>query len=244
MTFALFLSVREPTSNLRVLLYASALSLLGWTPQSIADESGTFVETQNVGPRQLVKQATEELTNNIMLRRDALRNDPALVYEVMGGIVTRYVDLERTSTRVLGRYWRDATPDQKERFRVEFRVMLVRTLCAGVSDLTSILVNHVSSDDVGTQSVADAVSYHRALTNVADTQATVQTEVKLASRQPIAIKYQMHRADGPWKIFDVTFGDVSLVSTYRLSFGPVVRKHGMDVLIEQLADKNRQRAQI
>ncbi len=122
--------------------------------------------------------------------------------------------------------------------------MLVRTLCAGVSDLTTVLVNHVSTDTEGAQSIADVVSYQPALTNPAVTQATVKIEVQLPSRRPIAIKYQMHRKDGPWKIFDVTFGDVSLVSIYRLSFGPVVRKHGMDELIEQLANKNRQRANI
>ena len=237
-------STGKHASWFRIVALSSALSLFGWAPQSVGDESSAFVEIQDVGPQQLVKQATEELASNIMLQRDALRDDPALVYELMGGIVTRYVDLERTSTRVLGKYWRNATATQRERFRTEFRVMLVRTLCAGVSDLTSVLVNHVSADDQGTQSVADAVSYHPALTNVAATQATVQTEVQLPSRHPIAIKYQMHRKDGPWKIFDVTFGDVSLISTYRLSFGPVVRKHGMDVLIDQLADKNRQRAQI
>ena len=127
MTLSHTILTGEHTSYLRIMLFMSAVTLSGWAPQGIGDESGAFVETQDVGPRQLVKQATEELASSIILRRDALREDPALVYELMGGIVTRYVDLERTSNRVLGRYWRDATPQQKKRFRIEFRVMLVRT---------------------------------------------------------------------------------------------------------------------
>ena len=237
-------AVGARTSYLTMVLLLSGLTLFGWVSQSVGDESPAFVESQDVGPQQLVRQATEELAGNIILQRNALRDDPTLVYELMGGIVTRYVDLERTSNRVLGKYWRNATASQKERFRIEFRVMLVRTLCAGVSDLTNVLVNHITTGTEGSQSVSEAISYHPALFNVAVTQATVQTEVQLPSRRPIAIKYQMHRKNGPWKIFDVTFGDVSLVSTYRLSFGPVVRSHGMDELIEQLANKNKQRVNI
>ena len=119
--------------------------------------------------------------------------------------------------------------------------MLVRTLCAGLSDLTAVLINHVSTDAEGAEHLDRAITHLPALTNVDATQATVQTEVQLPNR-PMVIEYRMHRKEGAWKIIDVTFGDVSLVSTYRLSFGPVVRRHGMEALIEQIAEKNKQRA--
>ena len=57
------------TSYLRMMLFVSAVILFGWSPQSIGDESG-FVESQDVGPQQLVKLATEELANGIILRRE------------------------------------------------------------------------------------------------------------------------------------------------------------------------------
>jgi phospholipid transport system substrate-binding protein len=46
-------------------------------------------------------------------------------------------------------------------------------------------------------------------------------------------------ADG-WKVYDVLVEGVSLVTNYRSSFAAIIQQQGMDGLIRQLAEKNRQ----
>ena len=56
----------------------------------------------------------------------------------------------------------------------------------------------------------------------------------------ISIVYRMHLNDDGWKVYDVTVNGVSLVTTYRSTFSRLVRNDGMDVLIQRLAEKNRE----
>ena len=57
---------------------------------------------------------------------------------------------------------------------------------------------------------------------------------------PIPIDYRLSRALGAWKVYDVTIDGVSLVSNYRSMFAEQVQRTGVDGLIKQLSDRNRQ----
>jgi phospholipid transport system substrate-binding protein len=74
--------------------------------------------------------------------------------------------------------------------------------------------------------------------NAAD-RATVRTEIEQPGGTPIPISYFMYRSDNGWKVYDVAVSGVSLVTNYRSSFGSIIRKDGMDSLIEQLGNRNR-----
>jgi len=69
---------------------------------------------------------------------------------------------------------------------------------------------------------------------------TVRSEVKLSGTEPISIDYSMEKGNDAWKVYDVTVGGVSLVTTYRDTFTAEVRNGGVDGLIKALSDKNRQ----
>jgi phospholipid transport system substrate-binding protein len=67
----------------------------------------------------------------------------------------------------------------------------------------------------------------------------VRTEIEQAGGTPIPISYSMYLSDNGWKVYDVAISGVSLVTNYRSSFGSIIRKDGMDSLIEQLGNRNR-----
>jgi phospholipid transport system substrate-binding protein len=49
----------------------------------------------------------------------------------------------------------------------------------------------------------------------------------------------MEKSEAGWKVVDVTVAGVKLVANYRNSFNSAIQQSGIDGLIKQLADKNR-----
>jgi phospholipid transport system substrate-binding protein len=48
----------------------------------------------------------------------------------------------------------------------------------------------------------------------------------------------MRKTAGGWKAFDVSIEGVSMVNSYRGTFGTQIEQNGIDGLIKTLADKN------
>ena len=155
-------------------------------------------------------------------QRDEIATDPEVAREVVRRVLTPHMDLERTSRWVLGKFWRKATDDQKDRFIQEFRTLLVRTYASAVTEFSGV----------------DLIYYPVDAADDAD-DVVVRTEVP-TDKQAIAIVYRMHLNPDGWKVYDVTVDGVSLVTTYRSTFSRLVRNDGMDGLIERLAEKNRE----
>ena len=143
------------------------------------------------------------------------------MYELVAEIVLPYFDFRRMSQWVLGRNWRTATAQQRERFVEQFRLLLVRTYGRALSEYADEKVIYLPFD---AGSEADRV--------------TVRTEIEQPGGAPIPISYSMYLSDDGWKVYDVAISGVSLVTNYRSSFGSIIRKDGMDSLIEQLGNRN------
>jgi phospholipid transport system substrate-binding protein len=73
----------------------------------------------------------------------------------------------------------------------------------------------------------------------ADTEVTVQSEIRESGSPAIGIDYELEKTGSGWKIFDIAVDGVSLIGNYRTSFDEEVRNHGVDGLIQDLASKNR-----
>jgi phospholipid transport system substrate-binding protein len=52
------------------------------------------------------------------------------------------------------------------------------------------------------------------------------------------IIYKLYKKAGSWKVFDVSIDGVSLVKTYRASFGSMISNQGLEGLIMMLQEKN------
>jgi len=210
---------REPAGAARGLALLAALgcawlSGVAWMPAAWAEQN----------PMDRVRQATEQLFEAVEREREAIRSDPARARAIVREVLTPHLDLKRTSQWVLGRHWRQATPEQRARFIEEFRTLLVRTYAAAVAEFSGSAMEYLplrgdpeKDDDV-----------------------IVRTRVSQDEDEPLDIVYRLHRSNGEWKVYDVAVSGVSLVTTYRSSFAEEVRKGGIEGLIERLATKNRE----
>jgi phospholipid transport system substrate-binding protein len=67
----------------------------------------------------------------------------------------------------------------------------------------------------------------------------VRAKISLDSGQTIDVRYALYRTHDQWKIYDISFENISLVLTYRSSFGASIKNNGLDALITRLENRNR-----
>ncbi len=172
-------------------------------------------------PRALVKVTTERLLSIMQEQREQLERDPEQIYGLVNEIVIPHFDFTRMSRWVLGKYWRQATPEQRRRFEKEFRTLLVKSYA------TSIL-----------EFVDDEFRYPPLRMKPGAKRVTVRTDVIRGGAAPVKIEYRLFKTKDGWKAYDVLVEGVSLVTNYRSSFAEEIRQGGLDKLIARLEKHN------
>lgn len=180
---------------------------------------GVMAATQP--PQELVQQTAEQMLAKLREERQVIEQHPERIYDLVNQIILPHFDFERMSSWVLGKYWRAATPAQKEKFVAQFRTLLVRTYAKSLSEYSD-----------------SKISYLPMRPSPQDTQVKVRTEVDQPGGFPIPIDYDLALNDKEWKVIDVTIDGVSLVTNYRSTFASQIRQDGLDKLITVLAERN------
>ncbi len=197
--------------KLLLLTFVLVLSVLG-------------VVRAEVAPEQLVRSTADVILSEIKKNREVYSKDYAKLYKMADEKVLPHFDFRRMSQWVLGRSWRDATPEQREQFVAVFRDLLVRTY-------STALLNYKDQE----------IIYLPVPVQAGSDEALVKTEVKQGGGQPnIPIHYSFYKnRDGQWKVYDVTIEGVSLVTNYRSVYATKIREKGIDALISEIGDSNK-----
>lgn len=178
---------------------------------------------QELSPEQLVQKITNDVLAAVKSDKQLAAGDKQKAVKVAEEKVLPYVDFEYATRLAVGRAWRQASPEQRERVVSEFRNMLVRTYSNSIQAYQGQTLKVLPSRGKGD--------------NGAD-EATVRTQFVRAGGQPLPIDFQMHKAGNDWKVYDIVVEGVSLVLTYRSEFDAIVKQRGIDGLIQALAKKN------
>jgi phospholipid transport system substrate-binding protein len=171
----------------------------------------------------LVENTTALIKKRIKADDTAIKENPEHMYDLVNEIVLPHFDFEKMSAWVLGKNWRSASKEQRQRFTEEFSRLLVRTYSKAIYDNIDQTINFLPIR--GTPE---------------EDKVTVRTEVPQAAGFPIPIDYKMYKKGNDWKVYDVVIDAISLVSNYRSSFNQEIKKSGLDSLIASLADRNKQ----
>ena len=169
-------------------------------------------------PDELARDTVQTVLSEMDGRRDELRQNPQQLYELIDEELVPLIDLPYMSQLVLGRAWRTATPEQRERFQVAFKNMLIRTYGNG-------LLSFDGSQDIEYQPV-------RAAEGAED--ITFRAIVTTDDGQKTPVTFQMHVVDDEWKIYDGSVGNLSFVTNYRGQFNSQIRNGGLEKLIERM----------
>jgi phospholipid transport system substrate-binding protein len=133
-----------------------------------------------------------------------------------------HVDFQRMTAATVGRAWKTATPEQKDKLQAEFKTLLIRTYAGALTRVNA----STTVDLKPSRGAADGDD------------ATVRTEIK-GNGDPVEIDYRLEKTPAEWKIYDVNVLGVWLVDQYKSSFQQQIQQGGLDGLIATLQAKNK-----
>ncbi len=194
--------------------------------------SSLFITTNNVNAesspaQELVIANTVKLLSELKAHNGDIKKDANIAFGLVEDIVLPHIDFRRIGQLVLGKYWRRANEEQRQRFSEEFKNFLVRTYVTAMVEFSDQIISH-----------ADNVSYLPFRNNDPE-DVTVRMEIKLADRPPVSVHYSLYLKDSNWMIYDLSVEGISLATTYRSSFASEIRRGGLDKLINKLAARNK-----
>ena len=178
---------------------------------------------QDLTPDALVKTVTQDVIAVIKQDKEIQAGNQKRTIALVEEKVLPHFNFTRMTALAMGVNWRKATPEQQQALVNEFRTLLVRTYSTALSAYRNQVIE---------------VKPLRAKPD--DPDVMVRSEVKQSGTEPVTLDYSMEKTPNGWKVYDVTVGGVSLVTTYRDTFANEVRNAGVDGLIKALAEKNRQ----
>ena len=179
------------------------------TPAAAANEHEDFV--QNLG-----QEALTTLDQDVS--QDKLAGE-------MRDWLNTYFDTDTIARFTLGRYWRQATDEQKEEYTTLFNELIVTTY--------SRRLQEYSGEDF-------KVSGH---TSMNDRDTLVHSKIIPADNKgpSTQVDWRVRKIDGKKKIIDVVVEGVSMSVTQRKEFASVIQKNGgkIDALLKSLREKTQ-----
>lgn len=172
-------------------------------------------------PDQLIKEVSTDVLDTIKADKSIQTGDVAKIITLVDTKVMPYVNFQRMTASAVGRYWRQATPEQQKRLQDEFKILLVRTYSGALSQVKD-----------------QTVQLKPMRANPDDKDVVVRTEVR-GKGDPIQLDYRLEKKDDGWKIYDVNVLGVWLVQNYTSSFAQEIGANGIDGLIAKLAERNK-----
>ena len=181
-------------------------------------------QNANEAPDQLVKRISTEVLNTAKNDKEIQAGNTRKVMDLVETKILPYVDFERMTALAAGRYWREATPEQKRALSTEFRTLLIYTYSGALSQVRN-----------------ETIEFKPLRADAGDTEVEVRSQVN-TSREPILLNYRVAKTPSGWKIYDINVLGAWLVETYKGTFNTEISKGGIDGLIKTLAAKNKQLA--
>jgi phospholipid transport system substrate-binding protein len=197
-------------SRLSTTLLATAL-LASLPPAAVSSATG---------PGEVIREASSEMLDALNEHRDLFRKDRDALYAAVDEILLPRFDQNYSGGLVMGKYWRRATPEQRDRFIKALYRSLLRTYAEGILDYRG--------DELEVLPVEGDLSEGKAL---------VETRVTLDTGVVTPVNYRMRLVDGSWKAYDVIIEGISYVSNYRTQYAEEFRAKGIDEVIKELEAK-------
>jgi phospholipid transport system substrate-binding protein len=199
--------------------------ITAWLSVAALSLGCAFAQAQTAkAPDALIKEVSTDVLDSVRNDKSIKDGDVQKVIALVDAKVMPHVNFQRMTASAVGRYWRQATPEQQKKLQDEFKVLLVRTYSgalAQVRDQTVQLKPMRSSPE--------------------DKEVVVRTEIR-GRGDPIQLDYRLEQIAGGWKIYDVNVLGIWLVENYRNTFSQEIGANGIDGLIAKLAERNAKAA--
>ena len=171
---------------------------------------------------QIVRDTTDKVLARVQSEKDVLRADPGKMFRLVSELIFPHFDFAIMSQWVLGDHWKTADEAVRQEFVDQFRKLLVRTYATALLEFSDQEITYPEAENKGGTNTT-----------------VVRQQISQPGGSAIPITYRLHNRSGAWKVFDVSVDGVSLVKTYRASFGSMIKGGGLPGLVDSLASKNQ-----
>lgn len=176
---------------------------------------------QEEAPDALVKRISSDVLASVKADPAIQAGDVSRIVALVDAKILPSVNFTRMTSSAVGRFWRQATPEQQKQLQDEFKILLVRTYSGALGEVKD-----------------QTVSFKPMRSKPEDTEVVVRSEVR-GKGDPIQLDYRLEKTASGWKIYDINVLGVWLVETYRTQFAQEITAKGIDGLIASLVQRNK-----
>jgi len=168
-------------------------------------------------PIEVIEDAVDLLNEGLSDRKEELANDEAALRAFIDGILLPRFDREFAAGAVLGKHWRTASDEQRDRFVSAFYSALLQRYADGILefDMGRVEILPYKGDDSKRTTV-------------------VKTNVRLDDGSKIPVHYTLVNREDQWRMFDVKIEGISYVVNYRKELDSEIRSSSLDAVINRL----------
>jgi phospholipid transport system substrate-binding protein len=192
------------------------------TNDAVAQGKAAATAIDNSDPVKLIEMSANTMVAELEARRAEFRKDPSKLAALVDRVLLPNFDVDHAARLVLGKHWRNATPEQRQRFIDAFYGSLMNNYGDALIEFTGDRIKVLSSPVA-----ADATS------------ATVRTEVRRSNGQKVPVNYTLRKTDSGWKAWDVVIEGISYVKSFREDLGGEIDQKGLDAVIQRLESQSR-----
>lgn len=215
--------LRHTAIPLSRLIAATLASLALWFAGP-ATAQGQAQASVASSPNEFVQQAVDHVLATIRDDPQLKTGDMVKLGAIVDKFIVSYVNFQKTTRLAAGKYWRDATPEQRTALADAFRGTLLRTYAGALARVESGTVSKVLPFR-GDPNAADAV---------------VHTQLfRVPNAQPTQLDYRLEKTPDGWRIYDINVENVWLIENYRNQFSQQISQNGIDGLIQALNTRNQ-----
>jgi phospholipid transport system substrate-binding protein len=157
-------------------------------------------------PQQVLQTATDTLLTRITKEKETLKKDPQALYKLVEENITPLMDVEGIARRVMGQYYRQATPAQQVEFARVFKQSLIRTYAKGLTNYEGQKV---------------AFKPYRPGSDPSKAQVDVDVQGNDGQVYPVTFQMQLDKS-GKWKVQNLILNGINLGLTFRNQFASAV----------------------
>lgn len=168
-------------------------------------------------PVEVIEGAVDLLNEGLNGRKEELAADEAALRDFIDGILLPRFDREFAAGAVLGKHWRTASDQQKDRFVSAFYATLLQRYADGILEFDM-----------------DRVEILPYKGDASKRTTVVKTNVRLDDGSKIPVHYTLVNREDQWRMFDVKIEGVSYVVNFRKELESEIRSTSLDAVIERL----------
>ncbi|MBS0849605.1 phospholipid-binding protein MlaC [Citrobacter sp. JGM124] len=194
------------------------IAMLAFTPLAMAADQ--------TNPYTLMNEAAQKTFDRLKVEQPKIRQDPDYLRQIVAEELLPYVQIKYAGALVLGRYYKDATPAQREAYFKAFGEYLKQAYGQALA-----LYNGQSYQIAPEQPLGNA-----------DIVAIRVTITDPNGRPPIRLDFQWRKNSqtGNWQAYDMIAEGVSMITTKQSEWSDLLRTKGIDGLTAQLQAISRQ----